>query len=84
MYLVPLLSVTNVTLKICACAAGIQTRFDKSDVAEMKRILAQHSPGLSPDHGLLLETKQHLAAALGRVEVSFTLSAADRRLPQQS
>ena len=64
--------------------AGVQTRFDKGDVAEMKRILAHHSPGLSPDHGLLLETKQHLAAALGRVEVSGTLSATHRQLPQQS
>ena len=34
----------------------------------MKEILRRHSPSLSPHHALLMETKQHLAAALGRVD----------------
>ena len=34
----------------------------------MKDILRKHSASLSPDHSLIVETKQHLAAALGRVD----------------
>ena len=34
----------------------------------MKSILTKYTSQLTPSHGLLLETKQHLAAALGRVE----------------
>ena len=33
----------------------------------MKDILRRHSSSLSPGHALIMETKQHLAAALGRV-----------------
>jgi len=34
----------------------------------MKDILRKHSASLSPNHALIMETKQHLAAALGRVD----------------
>ena len=34
----------------------------------MKDILRRHSSSLSPGHALIMETKQHLAAALGRVD----------------
>ena len=34
----------------------------------MKDILRRHSGSLSPGHALIMETKQHLAAALGRVD----------------
>ena len=34
----------------------------------MKSILTSYSPKLTPSHGLIMETKQHLAAALGRVD----------------
>jgi len=47
---------------------GIQTRLDKEDVAEMKAVLGRHSSELSSSHALIMETKQHLAAALGRVD----------------
>ena len=47
---------------------AVQTRFDKGDVEEMKMILSSYSPKLTEHHGLILETKQHLAAALGRVD----------------
>jgi len=47
---------------------AVQTRFDKGDVDEMKMILSSYSPKLTENHGLILETKQHLAAALGRVD----------------
>jgi len=47
---------------------GIQTRLDKENVEEMKDILRKHSDSLSPCHALIMETKQHLAAALGRVD----------------
>jgi len=47
---------------------GVQTRFDKSDVDQMKSILREQRGTVSPDHGLILEVEQHLAAALGRVD----------------
>ena len=47
---------------------AVQTRFDKGDVEEMKMILSSYSPKLTEHHGLILEIKQHLAAALGRVD----------------
>ena len=47
---------------------AVQTRFNKGDVEEMKMILSSYSPKLTESHGLILETKQHLAAALGRVD----------------
>lgn len=48
--------------------SGIQTRLDKEDVEEMKAVLGRHSSELSSSHALIMETKQHLAAALGRVD----------------
>ena len=43
-------------------------RLDKEDVEEMKNILRKYAAELSPTHALIMETKQHLAAALGRVD----------------
>ena len=47
---------------------GAALFLDKGDVDEMKMILSSYSPKLTENHGLILETKQHLAAALGRVD----------------
>ena len=46
----------------------VQTRFDKGNVEQMKAILKEYRSRLSASHGLILETEQHLAAALGRVD----------------
>ena len=46
---------------------AVQTNLDRENVAGLKAVLEQFSPGLHPDHALLTETRQHLAAALGRV-----------------
>ena len=51
-----------------AALLRIQSRMDKEDVAGMKELLTSHQPSLHPHHALLTETKQHLAAALGRAE----------------
>ena len=48
--------------------AGIQSRFDKGNVEEMKTLLSEYSSKLTSKHGLIVELKQHLAAALGRVD----------------
>ena len=51
-----------------AALLRIQSRMDKEDVASMKELLSSHQPSLHPHHALLTETKQHLAAALGRAD----------------
>ena len=51
-----------------AALLRIQSRMDKEDVAGMKELLTHHQHSLHPHHALLTETKQHLAAALGRAE----------------
>ena len=51
-----------------AALLRIQSRMDKENVAEMKEMLSHYTPSLHPHHALLTETKQHLAAALGRAE----------------
>jgi len=53
--------------KMDANLLSIQTRLDKESVEEMKRVLNKYQDKLHPNHALLTETKQHLAAALGRV-----------------
>eukprot|EP00092_Neocalanus_flemingeri_P007671 GFUD01008283.1.p1 GENE.GFUD01008283.1~~GFUD01008283.1.p1 ORF type:complete len:508 (+),score=99.99 GFUD01008283.1:66-1589(+) len=47
---------------------SVQTRLDKENIEEMKEVLAKYSGKLHPNHALLTETKQHLAAALGCVD----------------
>ena len=51
-----------------AALLRVQAQMDKEDVAGLKSLLAAHSPSLHPQHALLTECKQHLAAALGRAE----------------
>ena len=51
-----------------AALLRVQSRMDKENVAEMKEMLSHYSPSLHSHHALLTETKQHLAAALGRAE----------------
>ena len=48
--------------------SGIQTRLDKENVEEMKEVQRIYAAGLSPNHALVMEINQHLAAALGRVD----------------
>jgi len=51
-----------------AALLRLQTSMDKEDVAGLRAVVAEHAPALHPQHALLAEARQHLAAALGRAE----------------
>jgi len=46
---------------------SVQTNINKENVEDLREILYKYSDILHPNHALLTETRQHLAAALGRV-----------------
>ncbi|XP_023319622.1 protein msta isoform X2 [Eurytemora carolleeae] len=53
--------------KIDETLLSVQTNIYKENVEKMQEILFKYSDILHPNHALLAETKQHLAAAIGRV-----------------